>query len=79
MSRRTLQRHLRDEGATFQQELSGVRERLARHYVETAAMTTDEIAYLLGYDQTNSFLRAFKGWTGQNVTTFRTEYFAQHG
>ena len=75
MSRRTLQRHLKDEGVTFQQQLSAVRERLARHYVESVPMTTDEMAYLLGYDETNSFLRAFKSWTGQSISSYRNEVF----
>ena len=35
-------------------------------------MTTAEIAYLLAYDDTNSFYRAFRTWTAQPRDTVRT-------
>ena len=59
-SPRTLQRQLQDEGTTFQAVLTGTREHLARHYLAHSAMTTADIAYLLTYDDTNSFYRAFR-------------------
>lgn len=71
MSRRTLQRKLAEEGTTYQQQLNGTREVLALHYVRHTDMTTNDIAYLLGYAELNSFLRAFKIWTGRSVTSFR--------
>ena len=71
-SPRTLQRQLQAEGTTFQAVLTGTREHLARHYLTHSAMTTSEIAYLLGYDDTNSFYRAFRTWTGSTPDTLRT-------
>jgi len=35
-------------------------------------MTTADIAYLLAYDDTNSFYRAFRTWTGSTPDTLRT-------
>ena len=35
-------------------------------------MTTAEIAYLLAYEDTNSFYRAFRTWTGATPDTVRT-------
>ena len=35
-------------------------------------MTTAEIAYPLAYDDTNSFYRAFRTWTGSTPDTIRT-------
>jgi AraC-like DNA-binding protein len=70
-SPRTLQRQLRAEGTTFQAVLAGTREHLARHYLTHSAMTTAEIAYLLAYDDTNSFYRAFRTWTGSTPDTVR--------
>jgi AraC-like DNA-binding protein len=64
VSNRTLQRQLRLEGTTFQEVLATTREGLARHYLSHSTMRTAEIAYLLGYDDTNSFYRAFRVWTG---------------
>ena len=71
ISTRTLQRRLKDEGTTFQKVLSGTREVLARHYLRHTDMTTQDIAFLLGYAEVNSFLRAFAIWTGQTVRDFK--------
>jgi AraC-like DNA-binding protein len=36
-------------------------------------MTTNDMAYLLGYAELNSFLRAFTVWTGKSITEYRRE------
>ena len=33
--------------------------------------TNDDIAFLLGYEDTTSFLCAFCAWTGQTVSDYR--------
>jgi AraC-like DNA-binding protein len=71
-SPRTLQRQLQREGTTFQAVLADTREDLARHYLGHGAMPTAEIAYLLAYEDTNSFYRAFRTWTGTTPDTVRT-------
>ena len=71
-SPRTLQRQLQLEGTSFQSVLADTREDLARHYLAHSAMTTAEIAYLLAYEDTNSFYRAFRTWTGSTPDTVRT-------
>jgi AraC-like DNA-binding protein len=71
ISTRTLQRQLRLEGTTYQAVLADTRESLARYYLTHGTMTTAEIAYLLGYDDTNSFYRAFRAWTGTTPETVR--------
>lgn len=64
MSKRTLQRRLAGEGTTFQQVLQKTREDLARHYLTETELVTAEIGFLLGFDEPNSFYRAFRDWTG---------------
>jgi AraC-like DNA-binding protein len=71
-SPRTLQRQLQLEGTTFQAVLADTRERLARQYLAHSSMTTAEIAYLLAYEDTTSFYRAFRTWTGSTPDTVRT-------
>ena len=71
LSKRTLQRKLADEGTNFQQQLNNTRELLAKHYLKNTEMSSDEIAYLLGYQELNSFLRAFTVWTGESITEFK--------
>ena len=71
VSSRTLQRQLQDEGTSFKRVLADTREDLAKYYLEQGSMRTSEIAYLLGYDDTNSFYRAFRGWTGTTPESVR--------
>ena len=70
-SARTLQRQLSQEGTSFQTILANTRENLARHYLTSAGLRTSEIAFLLGFADTNSFYRAFKGWTGTTPEALR--------
>ncbi len=73
VSKRTLQRKLSAENTSFQQQLSNTRELLAKHYLASTDMTSDSIAFLLGFQELNSFLRAFKLWTGMNLHEFRQQ------
>jgi AraC-like DNA-binding protein len=71
MSKRTLQRRLEDEGENFRALVNGTRESLARHYLTQTCMSGGEIAFLLGFEDPNSFYRAFHEWTGQTPETVR--------
>ncbi|MBR2836004.1 MAG: helix-turn-helix transcriptional regulator [Coriobacteriales bacterium] len=68
ISKRTLQRKLMEEGTSFQKQLSGTREILAKHYIRNTDRSSDEFAFLLGYQEINSFLRAFSIWTGMSIS-----------
>lgn len=73
---RTLQRRLQEEGTSFQLTLDAVRAALADHYLRRTAMTSAEIALLLGFEDANSFLRAFRIWTGTTPQALRREAIA---
>ena len=73
VSSRTLQRRLQQEDTTFQAVLDELREELARHYLSNSEYTSAQIAFLLGYEEPNSFFRAFRGWTGQTPESLRTQ------
>lgn len=64
LSSRTLQRRLQEHGYSFQQALEEARHELARHYLVHSPLELNETAYLLGYEDANSFVRAFRGWEG---------------
>ena len=64
ISARTLQRRLQDEGSSFQRVLGEARRHLARHYLNNSTLELNEAAYLLGYEDGNSFVRAFRSWEG---------------
>ena len=77
-SARTLQRRLKVEGYTFQNVLDQTREALAKHYLETSAMTGAEISFLLGFGDPNSFFRAFNTWTGTTPERARQDLIGLH-
>lgn len=64
MSKRTLQRRLGEDGVTFQSLVNRTREELARHYLSQTTLSNGEISFLLGFEDPNSFFRAFHDWTG---------------
>lgn len=64
ISARTLQRRLQESGRSFQQLLEEARHELARHYLAYSLLELNETAYLLGYEDSSSFVRAFRGWEG---------------
>lgn len=71
VSPRTLQRRLAVENTTFIKQLNHTRELMARNYLKNKALSTDEIAFLVGYSDANVFNRAFRSWTGQTVGQFK--------
>ena len=73
VSTRTLQRRLTDERATFQQLISEARRELARHYLQHSSLELNETAYLLGYEDANSFFRAFQQWEGTSPGEWRAQ------
>ena len=64
MSKRTLQRRLNAAGTSFQELLDATRLELASHYLSKTALSCTEISFLLGFEDPNSFFRAFHKWTG---------------
>ncbi|MFZ5475414.1 MAG: AraC family transcriptional regulator ligand-binding domain-containing protein [Myxococcota bacterium] len=75
MSHRTLQRRLADEQTTWVEVLNDTRERLARHYLASTAMSPAEVSFLLGFQDPNSLFRAFHRWTSSTPEVWR----ANHG
>jgi AraC-like DNA-binding protein len=77
ISSRTLQRRLQDEGSSFQRVLDEARHHLARHYLNNSVLELNEAAYLLGYEDGNSFVRAFRTWEGVPPARWREQKRAQ--
>lgn len=73
VSARTLQRRLSDEGVTFQHLVAEARRELARHYLRHSSLELNETAYLLGYEDANSFFRAFHQWEGTTPGEWRAQ------
>jgi len=61
-SPRTLQRRLGKARTTFQDQLDDIRRVAARRLLEVTALAPIDIAFLLGFAEPNSFVRAFRSW-----------------
>jgi AraC-like DNA-binding protein len=72
MSKRSLQRRLSEESSSYHEVLNITRQELAHYYLSRSSASLVEIAYLLGFQDGNSFIRAFRGWTGQTPGEYRT-------
>lgn len=73
MSKRTLQRRLAQEGTSWVEILSDAREALAKHYLRTTELGVAEVSFLLGYEDPNSFFRAFKRWENTTPEVWRMQ------
>lgn len=73
ISKRTLQRKLGEEGTTFQKQLNHTRALLAKNYLKSTDLSSEDIAFLLGYQDVTSFFRAFSLWTGQGVAEYKAQ------
>jgi len=71
LSARTLHRQLKEEGASLQQLKDAVRRDLATDLLLRTQRPIKQVADEVGFQNEKSFMRAFKGWTGQTPEEFR--------
>lgn len=71
MSGRTLRRHLDDEGCSYRMIISEHRESRTKEYLRSTPLSIKEIAYRVGFQDTESLRRAFKLWTGMTISKYR--------
>jgi AraC-like DNA-binding protein len=71
LSARGLQRHLADEGCSYDLLLNQCRQNLALLHMNDPHSSLSEVAYLLGFADTDSLSRAFKRWTGLTPAQYR--------
>ncbi len=70
MTRSTLYRQLKTEGATFSDLLLKTRQELAKNHLSNG-MNNSQVAYLLGFSEPSAFQRAFKQWYNINPGDYR--------
>ena len=71
LSPRTIQRKLSEEKTTFMQQLNHTRELMAKNYLLNNEISSEEVAYLIGYSDVYAFMRAFRQWTGFTINQYR--------
>lgn len=78
MSERTLQRRITEEGTSFRQLMLETRQEVVRHLLTEPSIEIEEIAGLLGYEDANSFYRAFRTWEGTTPARWRASQVTTH-
>lgn len=73
MSTRSLQRRLGDAGTSYQAVLDRVRLEMAKRLLSETSFTPGEIAFFLGFEEANSFHRAFRRWEGRTPSQWREQ------
>jgi len=73
LSVRTLQRRLTEADINFKQLVEDTRRELARQYLQST-IELNEAAFLLGYEDANSFFRAFHDWEGTSPGEWRSRH-----
>ena len=71
VSPRTLHRQLKEEGATLQALKDEVRRARALELLLRTQRPIKQVAEAAGFQNEKSFMRAFRGWTGQSPAEFR--------
>lgn len=74
LSARTLQRRLTAAGVNFKKVVEDTRRELARQYLGQNTVELSEAAFLLGYEDANSFFRAFHDWEGTSPGEWRSRH-----
>lgn len=72
MSTRTLRRRLKGEGSSYRELLDEIRYGLAREYLSESELPLEEIAGLLGYTEPGNFSHAFRRWSGESPSAWRS-------
>jgi len=71
ISERSFQRKLQAFGTSYQKILSQVRQELTHHYLKDTDLTLEEISSKVGFNDTSSFHRIFKQWSGCTPAVYR--------
>ena len=70
-SPRTYRRRLDDADNSYQKLLDQVRAEHATRYLQTTRLPLSSIAYMVGFNDSSNFRRAYIKWTGRAAREFR--------
>jgi AraC-like DNA-binding protein len=70
--RRTLSRRLKDSGAGYRDIPNEIRFEIARQLLRDTEVPLGQIAAALDYSEASAFTRAFRRWSGETPTAWRS-------
>ncbi len=74
LSKRTLQRKLKELNTSFKEVEYELQLKLAKTYLEEKQKSTDEIVYLLGFSESSTFIRFFKSMTNKTPMEYKKTF-----
>ncbi|QIA63283.1 helix-turn-helix domain-containing protein [Vibrio astriarenae] len=74
LSKRTLQRRLKENGHSFKQLKEIFRQEASSRLLRETALPIEEIGWKVGYNDLSNFNRAFKGWAGLSPAVYRDNW-----
>jgi len=77
VSKRSLQRHLREEGTSYREVIQRARYELACHLLQDPGLRVLDVAYALGYEDPSNFGRSFRQIAGFGPEEFRRNLVAR--
>jgi AraC-like DNA-binding protein len=72
MHRRTLSRRLKGSGMGYRAITNEIRFEIARQLLQDTQVPLGQIAAALGYSEASAFTRAFRRWSGETPTAWRS-------
>jgi len=72
IAKRTLQRRLDREGTSYREIVETILADLASNYLSDPRLSIESIAFLLGYNDSAAFRKAFRRWYGISANEYRS-------
>jgi AraC-like DNA-binding protein len=72
MHRRTLSRRLKGSGLGYRALANEIRFEIARQFLKDTEVPLAQIAAALGYSEASAFTRAFRRWSGETPSDWRS-------
>jgi AraC-like DNA-binding protein len=73
LSPRTLRKRLYDSGTSYKEIVNEIRVQTAMEYLSGSNLSVQEVAYLIGYEHSPNFFRAFKKSVGVTPEQYRLQ------
>lgn len=74
MSVRTLQRRLKEQGLSYQQVRTELRQSRSKKLLLNSELSVEQVAEKLGYEHANAFGAAFRSWWGVSPSRYRKQH-----